>query len=150
MSHPVSGEHLSSVLVLNLDDSGRLDPRLPIHLDGNALITQDRDLHCPTLIQVERETCGSDMFDMCQPHIVFSVRVVTCAMRWCWSLMTLETAICMLPNTATTSRILSSNDGAQKICVVMTVYCERTEESQPDENTHVTLSAEAEPAGTLN
>lgn len=39
---------------------------------------------------------------------------VTCAMRWCCRLMTLETAICMLPNTATTSSFLSSKDGAPK------------------------------------
>ena len=29
--------------------------------------------------------------------------------------MTRDTAICMLPNTATTSRILSSNDGAENV-----------------------------------
>ncbi|TNN79067.1 hypothetical protein EYF80_010746 [Liparis tanakae] len=40
-SHPVSGEHLGSVLVLDLDDAGRLDPGLAVHLDGNSLIPQD-------------------------------------------------------------------------------------------------------------
>lgn len=30
-------------------------------------------------------------------------------------MMTRDTAICMLPNTATTSRILSSKDGAAKV-----------------------------------
>lgn len=35
-------------------------------------------------------------------------------MRWCCRLMTLDMAICMLPNTATTSSFLSSNDGAPK------------------------------------
>lgn len=54
LSHPVSGEHLSSVLVLDLDDSWRLDPGLTVHLDGNPLITQDGDLHCSTLIQTEK------------------------------------------------------------------------------------------------
>ncbi len=44
------------------------------------------------------------------------VCVCTCAIRWCCRLITLEKAICMLPNTATTSRILSSNDGAVNVC----------------------------------
>lgn len=45
----------------------------------------------------------------------FDQRKQTWAIRWCCSLMTLETAICMLSNIATTSRILSSNDGAANI-----------------------------------
>lgn len=40
----------------------------------------------------------------------------TCAMRWCWRLMTRDTAIWMLPKTATTSSFLSSKDGAPKFC----------------------------------
>lgn len=51
MPHPVSSEHLSSVLVLDLDDSRRLDPGLTIYLNGNPLITQDGDLYRSTLIQ---------------------------------------------------------------------------------------------------
>lgn len=50
LSYPVSGEHLSSVLVLDLNDSRRLDPGLAIHLNGNPLITQDGNFHCSTLI----------------------------------------------------------------------------------------------------
>lgn len=42
--------------------------------------------------------------------------VTTCAMRWCWRLMTRDTAIWMLPKTATTSSFLSSKDGAPKFC----------------------------------
>lgn len=38
-------------------------------------------------------------------------------MRWCCRLMTRDTAICMLPNTATTSSFLSSKDGAPKFWV---------------------------------
>lgn len=49
LSHPVSGEHLSSVFVLDLDDTRRLNPGLTIHLNGNPLITQDSDLHSSTL-----------------------------------------------------------------------------------------------------
>lgn len=40
---------------------------------------------------------------------------LTWAILWCCSLITRDTAICMLPNTATTSKILSSNDGAPNI-----------------------------------
>lgn len=40
----------------------------------------------------------------------------TCAMRWCWRLMTRDTAIWILPKTATTSSFLSSKDGAPKFC----------------------------------
>lgn len=117
-THAVSGEHLGSVLVLDLDDSGRLDPRLAVHLNGNSLVAQDGDLHCSTLIRAGRAHVA---FTSCNKvcrffHIVWWVRFLTCAMRWCCSLMTLDTAICMLPKTATTSRILSSNEGAQKIC----------------------------------
>lgn len=39
--------------MLDLDDSRRLDPGLTVHLNGNALISQDGDLHCSTLIQRE-------------------------------------------------------------------------------------------------
>lgn len=46
---------------------------------------------------------------------LWSSMASTWAIRWCCSLITRDTAICMLPNTATTSRILSSNDGAAKV-----------------------------------
>lgn len=45
LAHPVSGQHLGSVLVLDLDDTRRLYPGLSVHLDRNTLISQDRDLH---------------------------------------------------------------------------------------------------------
>lgn len=51
---------------------------------------------------------------LCQLYAGMSRRHFTCAMRWCCRLMTLDMAICMLPNTATTSNFLSSNDGAPK------------------------------------
>lgn len=38
-------------------------------------------------------------------------------MRWCCMLMTRDMAICILPNTATTSSFLSSNDGAPKFYI---------------------------------
>ena len=47
--HPVPGEHLGAVLVLDLDDAGRLDPGLSVHLDGNSLVAQDGDLYRATL-----------------------------------------------------------------------------------------------------
>lgn len=40
----------------------------------------------------------------------------TCAIRWCCRFITRDTAICMLPNTATTSKILSSKEGAVNVC----------------------------------
>lgn len=39
----------------------------------------------------------------------------TCAIRWCCRFMTRDTAICILPNTATTSKILSSKEGAVNV-----------------------------------
>lgn len=39
----------------------------------------------------------------------------TCAIRWCCRFITRDTAICMLPNTATTSKILSSKEGAVNV-----------------------------------
>lgn len=47
--YSVSGEHLRSVLVDNLDDAGRLDPGFSIHLYGDALLPQDGDLHLAAL-----------------------------------------------------------------------------------------------------
>lgn len=60
LPHPVSGEHLRSVLVLDLDNSGGLDPGLAVHLDGNALVSQDGDLHRSTLIQTEMRVRWED------------------------------------------------------------------------------------------
>lgn len=119
MSHTISGEHLSSILVLDLNDSRRLDPGLTVHLNGNPLITQDSNFHCSTLwgTETKEPILGVDILWCSCLHFSHGFWCgLTCAMRWCCSLMTLDTAICMLPNTATTSRILSSNDGAQKIC----------------------------------
>lgn len=48
-------------------------------------------------------------------HFLLPNNTHTWAILWCCSLITRETAICMLPNTATTSKILSSNDGAPNI-----------------------------------
>lgn len=48
-SYSVSGEHLSPVLVDDLDDAGRLDPGLSVYLYRNPLVPQDGDLHLPTL-----------------------------------------------------------------------------------------------------
>lgn len=48
-AYPVSSEHLSPVLVDDLDDAGRLDPGLAVHLDRNALLPQDGDLDLTTL-----------------------------------------------------------------------------------------------------
>lgn len=73
LSHPVSGEHLSSVLVLDLDDSRWLDPGLTIHLNGNPLITQDGDLHCSTLIRAQRYI---KITHVCTVRVVSSLRVV--------------------------------------------------------------------------
>lgn len=44
-AHPVSRQHLGSVLVLDLDDAGRLDPGFSIYLHRDALIPPDSDLH---------------------------------------------------------------------------------------------------------
>lgn len=40
----------------------------------------------------------------------------TCAILWCWMSITRDMAIWTLPNTATTSRILSSKLGAWNVC----------------------------------
>lgn len=48
-SYPVPGEHLGPVLVDDLDDAGRLDPRLSVHLHRNPLLPQDGDLHLSAL-----------------------------------------------------------------------------------------------------
>lgn len=45
---------------------------------------------------------------------VISPLLHTCAIRWCCRSMTRDIAICMPPNTATTSKILSSKLGAVK------------------------------------
>ena len=45
----VSGEHLSAVLVSDVDHSWSLHPRLSVHLHRNPLITSHRYLHRPTL-----------------------------------------------------------------------------------------------------
>lgn len=71
LPHPVSGEHLRSVLVLDLDNSGRLDPGLAVHLDGNALVSQDGDLHRSTLIQTEMRVRWEDAHcrSRCRPCV---------------------------------------------------------------------------------
>ena len=53
MSHTISGEHLSSILVLDLNESRRLDPGLTVHLNGNPLITKDSNFHRSTLWRTE-------------------------------------------------------------------------------------------------
>ena len=49
--HPVSGQGLGAILVNDLDVSWGLYPRLPVHLHGHALITQDGDLHRTALTE---------------------------------------------------------------------------------------------------
>lgn len=49
-SYPVSGQHLSSVLVLDFDHAGRLDPCFTIHLHWDSLISSNCDLHHPALV----------------------------------------------------------------------------------------------------
>jgi len=53
----VSGEHLSAVLVSDVDHPRTLQPRLSVHLHWNPLITRHRYLHRPTLhTQTHRQT----------------------------------------------------------------------------------------------
>lgn len=145
-AHPVSRQHLGSVLVLDLDDAGRLDPGFSIYLHRDALIPPDSDLHHAALwgeqprvgimvgsvLLPSAAVQGLKRFPMpcqCQPGAQLSAPKAvwhhqihtgslasTCAMRWCWRLMTRDMAIWMLPKTATTSSFLSSNDGAPKFC----------------------------------
>lgn len=49
----VPRQHLSPILVRYVDETRRLDPRLTIHLNWNALIPNDRDFNRSTL---KRET----------------------------------------------------------------------------------------------
>lgn len=56
--YPVSGEHLGPVLVDDLDNAGRLDPGLSVHLHGNALLPQDGDLHLSALRCNTAESAG--------------------------------------------------------------------------------------------
>lgn len=150
-AHPVPCQHLGSVLVLDLDDAGRLDPGFSIHLHGDAFVPPDGDLHHaalwgrePGVGMVAGTAPGASAAApgpkslpvpcQCQPgdplshtapgsaHTPKAFRqhaeslAPTCAMRWCWRLMTRDTAIWMLPKTATTSSFLSSKDGAPKFC----------------------------------
>lgn len=46
---PVPGEHLSSVLVDDLDNPRWLDPSFSIHLHWNTFITFNSDFYLPTL-----------------------------------------------------------------------------------------------------
>lgn len=64
--HPVSGEHLGSVFVLDLDDSGGLDPGLTVYLNGNTFIAQDGYLHCSTLIQAETRIRLTAFLSLCE------------------------------------------------------------------------------------
>lgn len=73
-AHPVSREHLSAVLVDDLDDAGRLDPGLSVHLHGNALLTQDSDLHLAALRsgRAENNSCQMRGFECFLPANPFT------------------------------------------------------------------------------
>lgn len=60
-AHPVSREHLSAVLVDDLDDAGRLDPGLSVHLHRNPLLPQDGDLHLAALRSGRAENSSCQM-----------------------------------------------------------------------------------------
>lgn len=57
--YSVSGEHLRPVLVDDLDDAGRLDPGLSVHLHRDSLLPQDGDLHLAALrrSRAENSSC---------------------------------------------------------------------------------------------
>lgn len=55
-AHSVTGQGLGPVLVDDLDITWGLDPRLPIHLNWNTFVSEDGNLHCPTLSQRDRVT----------------------------------------------------------------------------------------------
>lgn len=116
-AHPVPGQHLGSVLVLDLDDAGGLDPGFSIHLHGDALVPADGDLHHAAL-RGRTVGAGTAAAPGSAPPKTTSTTPPgpTWAMRWCCRLMTRDTAIWMLPKTATTSSFLSSNEGAPKFC----------------------------------
>lgn len=61
--YSVSGEHLCSVFVDDLDDAGRLDPRLSVHLYGDALLPKDSDLHLAALQcnRAENRSCHATL-----------------------------------------------------------------------------------------
>lgn len=46
---PVSGKHLSTILVDDLNNAGWLDPGLSVHLHWNTFISFNSDLYLPTL-----------------------------------------------------------------------------------------------------
>lgn len=57
VTHSVPRQRLRPVLVDDLDVTWRLDPGLAVHLHGDALVSQDGDLHCATLRK--RDTTAS-------------------------------------------------------------------------------------------
>lgn len=72
--YSVSGEHLCSVLVDDLDDARRLDPGLSVHLHGDPLLPQDGDLHLAALkTQQSRKQQLSD-----EPSCPFSFPRIEC------------------------------------------------------------------------
>lgn len=50
-THSISGQHLGSILVLDLNNSRRLDPGFSIHLNRHSFISQDGNFHCAALRQ---------------------------------------------------------------------------------------------------
>lgn len=60
---PVSGEGLCAVLVVDPNISGRLDPGLSVHLHRYTFISQNRDLHCSTLMKTQTLLTKSYLFN---------------------------------------------------------------------------------------
>ena len=114
-THPVPGEHLCPVLVLNPDDAWVLNPRLSVHLDREALIADDGDPYCMALMMMMTTmSTMMMMMTMAMRSVMITMTLVTWAIRCLWIFITLEIPSWMLPKTATTSRTLSSKDGAMK------------------------------------
>lgn len=66
--------------------------------------------------RAERRALQSHQLERGQVGRAHKKAADTCAIRWCCRFITRDTAICMLPNTATTSKILSSKEGAVNVC----------------------------------
>lgn len=64
--------------MLDLDDSGRLDPGLTVHLNGNPLIAQDGNLHCSTLIWTKTRRFVDILASLFFTHSVVSARSHLC------------------------------------------------------------------------
>lgn len=125
----IPSEHLSPVLVHNTYMTRRLHPGFSVDLNRHSLLSHNGDLYTTTLctnVKTLLSTTFSKFFNhsatdnkKTKQHQVKLYKwtifyLFTCAMRCLCTFSTRDIPSCTLPNTATTSRILSSKLGATK------------------------------------